>query len=157
MRIVSWNLGHQTEPRAIKPGFGEVIASLRPDVLLLNEYVHDDKLRAPMLAKLKAMGLAHWRVSKHLSRPSEKPGEQPKRNNQVFAAARVPLRVGDLLGPATPDRGGETNFLHVQPEGVSFEIVGIRVPAYAGATLKAYWDAFATLAAAGAPGQRRMD
>ncbi len=115
MRIVSWNLGHQTQPRAIKPGFGEVIASLRPDVLFLNEYVHDDKLRAPMLAELSAVGLSHWRVSERLSRPSEKLGEQPKGNNQVLAAARAPLRVGDLRGPATHDRGGETNFLHVQP------------------------------------------
>src|SRR5258708_15891390 len=112
MRIVSWNLGHQTEPRAIKPGFGEVIASLRPDVLFLNEYVHDDKLRAPMLAEFKAMGLAHWRVSKHLSRPSEKPGEQLRRNNQVLAAAPVPLRVGDLLRPPPPDPTEEPNSLH---------------------------------------------
>lgn len=147
MRIVSWNLGHQTLPRAIKPGFCQVIASLRPDVLFLNEYVHDDKLRAPLLGELKQMGLQYCRVSEHICRPAVKPEEQPKRNNQVLAVARVPLRTGDLRGPATHDRGGETNFLHVQLEGVPFEIAGVRAPAYNGSALKAYWDAFATLAA----------
>jgi hypothetical protein len=139
-------LGHQTQLRAIKSGFREAIALLQPDLLLLNEYVHDDELRASMMADLRLMGLGPPLVSDQVNRPPSNPGEEPLRNNQIFAAARAPLRRGDLHGPTTADNGGVTNFLHVHAEGVPFEIVGLLVPGYKGAELKAYWEAFATLA-----------
>ena len=118
MKLVAWNLGHQTHEKAIKPRFIEAIEELRPDVLTLNEYVHGST-RGPLLEALAHLGLCHVQVSSRVNI-----------NNQVLIASRHALHAGDLLGPATEDGGGESNFLHVKLVNLNLEIVGVRVPAY---------------------------
>lgn len=129
IKLVAWNLGHQTQERAIKPRFIQVVEKLRPDVIILNEYVHGST-RKPLLGALAHLGLGHVKVSSRV-----------KANNQVLVASRHPLHVGELLGPTTADGGGESNFLHVKFETLNLEIVGVRVPAYeTSPKLRDYWQ-----------------
>jgi hypothetical protein len=148
IRIVSWNLGHQTRLAEIHPRFLDAVRTLAPDVLVLNEYVHDDKKRAPLIKGLAGnnFGLTCHLVSEQIMRPATAPGGKPLRNNQVLVASRFELRPGSLQGPSTTDNGGEANFLHVAIDYLSIEIVGIRVPAYGKRTVAPYWDAFLDLA-----------
>lgn len=148
IRIVSWNLGHQTRLAEIHPRFLDAVRTLAPDVLVLNEYVHDDKKRAPLIKGLAGddIGLTCHLVSEQIMRPATAPGGTPLRNNQVLVASRFELRPGSLRGPSTAENGGATNFLHVVIESLSIELVGIRVPAYDKRMLVPYWDAFLDLA-----------
>jgi hypothetical protein len=132
MKIIAWNLGHQTQERGMKPRFVEVIDKLRPEVITLNEYVHGST-REPLVEALARIGLIHIEISKRVLS-----------NNQVLIASRTPLHVGDLLGPSTEDGGGESNFLHVNVPDFGLEIVGVRAPAYASTvTLDDYWQKLA--------------
>lgn len=129
MKLIAWNLAHQTQERAISPRFIEAVEKLRPDLITLNEYVHGST-RAPLIDALAQLGLGHVQVSNRVNT-----------NNQVFVASRHPLQLGDLLGPSTKDGGGESNFLHVKLPNVELEIVGVRVPAYeASQVLHEYWQ-----------------
>jgi exonuclease III len=129
MKLVAWNLGHQTQERAIKLRFIEAVEKLRPDVITLNEYVHGDT-RKPLLEALAHLGLGHVQVSSRVNT-----------NNQVLVASRHTLHVGELLGPTTADGGGESNFLHVKLATLNLEIVGVRVPAYeTNPILHDYWQ-----------------
>ena len=150
MRIVSWNVGHQTRVAPIHPRLLDAVRALAPDVLLLNEYVHDAEVRAGFIQELAAVGLTHSLFSEQKMRAATTTGGKEKRNNQVLAADRFPLHRGDLRGPEVHDNGGETNFLHVLIPPLSIELVGIRVPAYDPATLTSYWDSFLQLAASAA-------
>lgn len=135
MRIVSWNLGHQTRERPLKDVFHPAIRALEPDILVLNEYV-DGPSRAGMKAALEVSGLAHTAVS-----------ESVRGHNQVLIAARYPLAFGSLLGPDTSD-ASISNFLHVHIPDVRLELVGLRVPAFVSAVDKSnYWRSFSDLAA----------
>lgn len=126
IRIVSWNLGHQTHERPIPVGFLDAVKALSPDVLVLNEYVHGES-RAQMTADLKGMGLGIVSVAPHA------PG-----HNQVLIASRSPHSIGDLTGPATTP-AATANFLHVVMAGT--EVVGMRAPAYKEPEqLSRYWD-----------------
>jgi exonuclease III len=127
MRIVSWNLGHQTHERPLKAVFFPAIRALRPDVLVLNEYV-DGTSRTRMRASLAANGLSHVAVS-----------ESIRGHNQVLIASRYPLAFGALRGPQTSD-ASVSNFLHVHIPDVGLELVGLRAPAYSAAAHKvSYW------------------
>ena len=50
IRIVSWNLGHQTHEWPIPLGFIDTVKALLPDVLVLNEYVPAEEVFVPCLA-----------------------------------------------------------------------------------------------------------
>ena len=146
LRLLAWNLGHQTRLKPIPPEFVAAVSALDPDVLLLNEYAHDDKMRRPFTEALAEIGLSHQMVSEHARRPPLTPGGAPRSNNQVLAASRRPIRRGDVRGPATADGGGVSNFLHVLVDGAEVELIGIRVPAYEdAASLRSYWDSFEDL------------
>jgi hypothetical protein len=127
MRIVAWNLGHQTHERKVKSGFLPAIGKLQPDILILNEYVHGAS-RDEMLKGLANLGLVYWRLSDRLGN-----------NNQVLIASRYELVPGDLRGPSTDSGGGESNFLHVRVPALDMDVVGLRVPSYTGTLLKKYW------------------
>ena len=59
--------------------------------------------------------------------------------NQVFAASRHPFKLGDIAAP-TLDVWASSNFLHIQFWHTTFELVGLRVPAYdKAADRDAYW------------------
>jgi exonuclease III len=134
MRIVSWNLAHQTYNRPLRDGFLPAIAQLRPDVLLLNEYVHGTHA-SDFETGLRQLGLTHHLVSNRL-----------EKNNQVLIASRHELQRGDLTGPETESKGGESNFLHVRIPKLDVEVVGVRVPAYQDeAVLRKYWEDLTTL------------
>ena len=130
MRIVAWNLGHQTQERRIKAGFLPAIETLAPNAVVLNEYVHGIT-RTALVDSLASLGLPHVMVSKRVGT-----------NNQVLIASRWELHEGDLRGPATMEGGGESNFLHVRIPALEFELVGMRVPAYQPTELRPYWEQF---------------
>jgi exonuclease III len=133
MKIVAWNLGHQTRERPIKPHFLDVIKRLQPDVVTLNEYVHGNS-REKFLRELASAGLSHHRVSNQVSN-----------HNQVLVLTREPIDNGDLTGPAVEGGGGESNFLHVKFTNSDLEIVGLRAPAYGAKVLQDYWVKLADL------------
>jgi exonuclease III len=129
MKLVAWNLAHQTQERAIKLRFTDAVEKLRPDVITLNEYVHGNT-RESLLEALAHLGLGHVRVSSRVNT-----------NNQVLVASRHALLVGELRGPTTEDGGGESNFLHVKLADLNLEVVGVRVPAYeTNPILHDYWQ-----------------
>lgn len=126
MRIVAWNIGHQTQERPIPAELLQAISALSPDVLVLNEYVHGDS-RAQMLAGLARVGLATVHVSQRVTG-----------HNQVLIASRKRYLHGNLAGPSTTP-AATANFLHVVT--ADLEIVGMRAPAYSDrAQLAAYWQ-----------------
>ena len=127
MRIVAWNLGHQTLERKIPATFIEAVKSLVPDILILNEYVHGVS-RKGLVADLAELGLLACGVSDPI----------PKQN-QVLMASRVPQVPGDLNAPQTTP-AATANFLHVLLPSRDLEVVGLRAPAYGDrAQLETYW------------------
>lgn len=125
MRILSWNLGHQTRERPIPSALVTVVKALKADVLVLNEYVHAES-RLKMIAELHTIGLTAHNLSKHIFR-----------QNQVLIASRSSQSIGDLNAPATTD-AARANFLHVILEDI--EIVGMRAPMFKTAALREkYW------------------
>lgn len=58
MRLVAWNVAHAARECPLRPGLLDAIASLEPDVLMLNEYVHDAS-RAAFVAVIAELGLRH--------------------------------------------------------------------------------------------------
>ena len=128
MRLVAWNLGHQTLERPINPRFSEYVDKLSPDILTLNEYVHGST-RGHFIETLGAIGLTHVKCSVRI-----------RSNNQVLIASRLPFESGDLVGPDTEDGGGSSNFLHITFPDSGLAVVGIRVPAYEKkSVLEDYW------------------
>jgi hypothetical protein len=127
MRVLSWNLGHQTHERPLKPVFRRAVRLVAPDVLVLNEYV-DGRTRASMKAALAVGGLAHLAVS-----------EAIRGENQILIASRYPVSFGDLVGPEVSS-ASTSNFLHICIPTAGVELVGLRAPAYTSAADRAtYW------------------
>ena len=120
MRIIAWNLGHQTQERAIKPVFDRTVDALRPDVLVLNEYV-DGASRTPLKAALVRRGLRHVQCSTRVGH-----------HNQVLIASRYEFAVCGL--PPLSDSMALSNLLHVRLVAEGVELVGLRTPAYERAT-----------------------
>lgn len=81
-----------------------------------------------MIESLAGVGFQHLKVSDRLDG-----------HNQVLVASRYPLELGEIRGPATANRGGESNFLHVRVPREGIEFVGLRTPSYTGAALMEYW------------------
>src|SRR3954471_21696678 len=102
MRIVSWNVAHQTRERPMPSQFGDAVKSLNPDVLILNEYVHGSA-RDTLSAELSRCSLPNIQVSVRIGK-----------NNQVLIASKRSIELGELRGVATESGGGESNFLHVR-------------------------------------------
>ena len=117
MRIVAWNLGHQTLERPIKAVLQPAIAALQPDVLVLNEFV-DGATRSALKAALAGQGLAHVRSSDRIGR-----------HNQVLIASKTSLESGSVI-PAALDETATSNFLSVRTGTSDLEVVGLRTPAY---------------------------
>ena len=81
-----------------------------------------------MIESLAGVGFQHLKVSDRLDG-----------HNQVLVASRYPLELGELGGPATANRGGESSFLHVRVPRAGMEFVGLRAPSYTGTALTGYW------------------
>lgn len=132
-RILSWNLNHRARPKPIPPGVVEAIRALRPDVLVLNEYVEGaDRVRFE--GELRELGLAWIKVS-----------ERRPNHNQVLMASRLEFIVGAVPPPSTRcDSHGRTNFLAASLRNPEFTLIGMRAPAYkSAADVRAYWGELA--------------
>jgi hypothetical protein len=131
VRILAWNLGHQTREAPIPGALTFALGEIAPDVLVLNEFV-DGPTRIELRANLAALGLMHVAVSHRVGR-----------HNQVLIAARQACGLGEMTGPELDGGAGQSNFLHVRFGGL--DVVGLRAPSYNGSELVEYWDRLRTL------------
>jgi endonuclease/exonuclease/phosphatase family metal-dependent hydrolase len=118
MRILSWNLNHRAARRRIPDWIVRAIVDQSPDVVVLTEYVMGPDHERFVMA-LRDAGFIGACTS-----------DRPARQNQVFVAAREPLRridvpIWDCLSPAVP-----SNILHVQLQESGIDVVGFRMPAF---------------------------
>jgi exonuclease III len=129
-RIATWNLHHMARQIEIPEGVVAVIKHVRPDVLVLTEYVDRGK-REDFENTLKENGYTAGAVS-----PAG-PGQ-----NQVLVASRVEQVDGTLNAPDV-DEAARTNFVHRWLPTLELNVVGFRAPYYQGedpAKLKPYWE-----------------
>ena len=129
--IATWNLHHMGREIEIPEGVPAVIAHVRPDVLVLTEYVDRGK-RTDFRAALRKIGYREPVVS-----------PQGKGQNQVLIASFAGQQDGPLKGP-TVDEAAGTNFLHRWIPSLKLNVVGFRVPHYQSedpTKLKPYWAA----------------
>lgn len=132
MRVVSWNLRHQTREAPIRSGLAPALAALAPDVLVLNEFV-DGPSRAGLREALRSIGLKHIHCSTRIGR-----------HNQVLIASREECAPGNLKGPSLQGGAGESNLLHVHFSS-GIELVGLRAPTYVGQARLEYWERLSAL------------
>lgn len=115
MHLLTWNVGHQTRRRPLPREFADALGDMKPDVLVLTEYVADDS-HADFHNALRQHGLAYHLVT-----------DSVKGQNQVLVASCRPLGKGPLactnISAATVP-----NWLHVQSSDVN--LVGFRVPMF---------------------------
>ena len=127
MITLAWNLAHQVRVRPIPDDFVNVILDLKAETVLFNEYV-DDPRREPFKEAMREAGFTHQAVS-----------ATPARHNQIFAASKHAFELGELRPPQF-DGSAISNFLHLKFTDFSFEMVGLRAPAYEkAADRKVYW------------------
>ena len=128
--IATWNLHHMARQLEIGDGVVEVIRAVRPDVLVLTEYV-DRGSRAPFEMSLKDIGYMAGAVT------SAGVGQ-----NQVLIASRMEQVPGTLNAPDVDEAAG-TNFLHCWLPTLEINVVGFRAPYYQGedpSKLTPYWE-----------------
>jgi endonuclease/exonuclease/phosphatase family metal-dependent hydrolase len=128
MKLLTWNVNHRTDEKPIPPPMAEAIISLKPDIIVLNEYVPGTS-RENFLSDLKSNGFLDIKIS---------PG--PTGQNHILIAARTPLIEGEIKAPVikvTNSRGKDqeatalpSNVFHVKVDDPGFDILGIRVPDY---------------------------
>lgn len=134
--VVSWNVGHRITRKAIPVSMAEALVDLDADVVFLNEFVDGAPDRDRLRHQLREAGYDYFAIS-----------DAPPRHNQIFAASRLPIAVGDIAAPSMPDSHAETNFLHIRLADSDIELIGMRAPAYKSANeRREYWsDLTATL------------
>jgi endonuclease/exonuclease/phosphatase family metal-dependent hydrolase len=118
LRVIAWNVNHRARGRAIHPNLVEAIASLNPDVIVLNEYVHRDT-RRQFFDQLTEHDLRYQLVS-HVT---------PHGENHVLIASRSPIELGSIRAPGI-EKSIPSNFLHVRLPQDGCEILGLRIPDY---------------------------
>ena len=118
LRVLGWNLNHRAKAKAIPLTLVDAIASLRPDLIVLTEYVHG-AARRPFLDQLAERGLPYWLVS-HVT---------PLKENHVLIASRTPIEAGSIQAPPI-EKSVPSNFLHVILPQNGYEILGLRIPDY---------------------------
>lgn len=137
--IATWNLHHTTRELKIPDGVPKVIEQVKPDVLVLTEYV-DRRKRAEFLFRLAKMG--YTKVTQT---------EPMAGQNQVLVASVVDHEDGELVAPEV-SVAATTNFRHVFLPRQRLHVVGFRVPHYQSERpvkpdqLKQYWRQFTKLA-----------
>ena len=143
MKIAAWNVAHQAVARPLHAGLIGAIRALDAQVLVLNEYVHDegDAGRKVLFAALADTGYGMLELSEQIERNPGGEGGRLKLNNQVLIASRLRMKRGSLRGPRMEESAGETNFLHVVL-GNGLEVVGMRVPMYDRRRMELYWEKF---------------
>ena len=145
-RIATWNLHHMGRQLTIPDGVGKVIERVRPDVLVLTEYVDRGK-RAHFRAALQSIGYQEPVVS-----------PEGKGQNQVLVASLEAQEDGELKAPEV-DEAAQTNFLHQRMPRLELDVVGFRVPHYQSekpvspTKLADYWREFTRIARGKAGGK----
>jgi hypothetical protein len=127
MKLLTWNVGHRKGRKPLVPDLARALASAKPDVLVITDYLPDitDKPFTDALAKA---GLEH-----HMMSP------QVKAQRQVMVASREPLAAGDIVG-SDISTATKPNWLHVRTASGT-EIVGFRVPIFTKRGMKqTYWE-----------------
>ena len=129
VRLLAWNVNHRSQQRKIPATMATAIASLRPDIVLLTEYVPGPSRNA-FISDLAYYGLLHVLGT-----------ERVLGQNSVLIASRTPLRPGRIRAPAI-DAALPSNVLHVTVPEQNLELLGIRIPDYsrAPALRRACWD-----------------
>lgn len=127
MKLVTWNVGHRKGRKPLVPDLAKALASAKPDVVVVTDYLPDatDK---PFIEALARAGLGHRMTS-----------VQVKAQRQVLIASREPVTAGDIecCGISTATR---PNWLHARTESGT-EIVGFRVPIFTKRGMKqTYWE-----------------
>ena len=127
MKLITWNVGHRKGRKPLVPDLARALASAKPDIVVITDYLPDitDK---PFIDALASAGLEHRMTS-----------PQAKAQRRVLIASREPLVEGDIeccgLSAAT-----KPNWLHARTES-GVEIVGFRVPIFTKRGMKqTYWD-----------------
>jgi endonuclease/exonuclease/phosphatase family metal-dependent hydrolase len=130
LRVLAWNLNHRAKAKVIPPALADAIASLEPDVIVLNEYVHGDS-RYPFLEQLAERGFPHWQVSR----------VTPLRENHVLIAARNAVELGSIQAPGI-EKSIPSNFPHAILPQDGCEVLGLRIPDYSShpKTKRACWN-----------------
>lgn len=137
--IATWNLHHMGRELKIPDGVPKVIEQVKPDVLVLTEYV-DRRRRAEFLFRLAKMGYAKVTQT-----------EPASGQNQVLVASVVEHEDGELVAPDV-SVAATTNFRHVFVPSQRLHVVGFRVPHYQSERpvrpeqLEQYWRQFTKLA-----------
>lgn len=127
MKLLTWNVGHRKGRKPLVPDLARALASAKPDVVAITDYLPDisDKPFTDALAKA---GLEHLMLS-----------DQVKSQRQVLVASREPLAKGDIEG-CDFSAATKPNWLHVRTESGT-EIVGFRVPIFTKRGMKqTYWE-----------------
>ncbi|MCA9296486.1 MAG: endonuclease/exonuclease/phosphatase family protein [Phycisphaerales bacterium] len=131
IRLVSLNVNHRTHARVIRPGLAPAFHALRPDVLVLNEYV-EGRGRPEFHQALREIGLTHIKMS------DTENYSRARWRNQILIASRSHIEDRPLLDHG-PEACCSPNFLSVHTFG--FDLTGLRVPAYTTARdWYGYWE-----------------
>ena len=128
MRLLTWNVGHQTRQKHLPAEPASALAALEPDVIVLTEYIesaHHDKF----FAVLADCGLAYREVSDYVPR-----------QNQVLVVARQRIELGPVVCDVGLSDATRPNWLHARVAGV--DVVGLRRPMFKGVprATRQYWS-----------------
>ena len=127
MRFVTWNAGHRRRRRQMTPELALALASTRPDILVLTDYM-DDVAYRPFHETLVGEGLSERIMT---------PRVEGQRQVAIMSSER--LTPGDIQGCAL-SAATRPNWLHVRTSG-GINVVGFRVPLFRKPRLRpAYWD-----------------
>jgi exonuclease III len=96
MRLLTWNVGHQTRARTIPAEAARALAGLSPDIVVLNEYVYSAD-HQDFYSALTEHGLTHSLISDHAV------GQ-----NQVAIVSRHKLDSSGAIVGSVPGRGGNS-------------------------------------------------
>jgi len=118
------------------PVYADAVASLKPDIVVFTEYMHDDiagtgadRSRELFIERLLSHGLINLNISR--------PDENGFRSNRVLIASKMPTKYGDI-SPPNYHGSFSTNVLHVHVPSIDLEVLGLRVEYFKGPTKHEY-------------------
>lgn len=116
MKLVTWNVGHRKGRKPLVPDLARALASAKPDVVVLTDYLPDISDKSFIAAFTRA-GLVHRATSAPV-----------KGQRQVLVLSRESLSAGEIeccdMSSAT-----KPNWLHMRTASGT-DIVGFRVPMF---------------------------
>ena len=131
MRICAWNVNNRVGRVPFRTEAAYAAAAIDVDVIVLNEFYPAGR-QDEILAVLRDAGWPHQLMSR----------DTGVKANRILIASRLPLEPLDLALP-TFDAQFPANVAGAYVPGLGLKLVGLRVPAYGGATapfLPMAWD-----------------